>query len=40
MKNPTQAAKLFEESEKNALGRYDSLIQRRNSLEPKEGMAK
>ena len=35
-----QAAQLFEESEKAALGRYDSLINRRNSLEPKEGQAK
>ena len=40
MKNPSQAAQLFEESEKAALGRYDSLINRRNSLEPKEGQAK
>ena len=40
MKNPDHAASLFAESEKNALDRYDSLIQRRNSLEPKEGLAK
>ena len=40
MKNPSQAAKLFAESEKAALGRYDGLINRRNSLEPKEGQAK
>ena len=40
MKNPAMAEKLFVESEKAALGRYDSLINRRNSLEPKEGQAK
>ena len=40
MKNPDHAAQLFAESEKNALSRYDSLIQRRESLEPKEGLAK
>ena len=40
MKNPGQAEKLFAESEKAALGRYDGLINRRNSLEPKEGQAK
>lgn len=31
---------LYEESEKSAKDRYDSLIQKRNSLEPKEGLAK
>jgi pyruvate-ferredoxin/flavodoxin oxidoreductase len=40
MKNPDQAAALFEASEKAALGRYDSLMNRRESLEPKEGQAK
>jgi pyruvate-ferredoxin/flavodoxin oxidoreductase len=39
MKNPAMAEKLFVESEKAALNRYDSLINRRNSLEPKEGQA-
>ena len=40
MKNPAHAAMLYEESEKSAKDRYDSLIQKRNSLEPKEGLAK
>jgi pyruvate-ferredoxin/flavodoxin oxidoreductase len=40
MKNPDQAAALFDASEKAALGRYDSLMNRRESLEPKEGQAK
>ena len=40
MKNPEHADALFAESEKNALGRYESLIQRHNSLEPKEGLAR
>ena len=40
MKNPAQAKVLYEESEKSAKDRYDSLIQKRNSLEPKEGLAK
>ncbi len=40
MKNPTQAEKLYQDSEKAALARYDSLINRRSSLEPKEGQAK
>ncbi|MCF0123025.1 MAG: pyruvate:ferredoxin (flavodoxin) oxidoreductase [Ruminiclostridium sp.] len=40
MKNPGEAEKLFAESEKAALGRYEGLINRRNSLEPKEGQAK
>ena len=40
MKNPEHAAELYAESEKAALGRYDSLMSRRASLEPKEGQAK
>ena len=40
MKNPSQAEALYQASEKAALGRYDSLIHRRESLEPKEGQAK
>ena len=40
MKNPEHADALFAESETNALGRYESLIQRHNSLEPKEGLAR
>ncbi len=40
MKNPEHAAQLYAESEKNALGRYDSLMRRKDSLEPKEGQAK
>ena len=40
MKNPAQAEALYQASEKAALGRYDSLIHRRESLEPKEGQAK
>ena len=40
MKNPERAAELYAASEKAALGRYDSLLSRRDSLEPKEGEAK
>ncbi|MDY3014059.1 MAG: pyruvate:ferredoxin (flavodoxin) oxidoreductase [Evtepia sp.] len=40
LKNPERAEALFEESQEAALGRYTGLINRRDSLEPKEGQAK
>ena len=40
MKNPQHAQALYEASEHNAVRRYESLLQRRASLEPKEGAAK
>ena len=40
MKNPDHAKALYEASEHNAVHRYESLLQRQASLEPKEGAAK
>ncbi|MDD3164565.1 MAG: pyruvate:ferredoxin (flavodoxin) oxidoreductase [Oscillospiraceae bacterium] len=36
LKNPQRAEKLFDEAEHHALGRYDELLGRQASLEPKE----